>query len=87
MSRRAWKSINRRRWAAVRRATLDRDGWRCQRCGRPGVLEVHHVRALEDGGAPYDPENLETICKCCHIALHERDPERARRRAWAARAG
>ena len=31
------------RWAALRRFVLDRDGWRCQRCGRYGRMEVHHV--------------------------------------------
>ena len=31
------------RWRKLRRTVLERDGWRCHRCGRPGALEVHHV--------------------------------------------
>ena len=64
---RAHSGLNRRRWATVRRMVLDRDGWRCQQCGRAGKLEVDHVRALEDGGDPYDMENLQTLCRSCHV--------------------
>lgn len=74
----------RRRWARARRAVLDRDGWRCTKCGRPGRLEVHHVTPLRDGGAAFDLANLVTLCRDCHIALHREppDPERA---AWQAK--
>jgi hypothetical protein len=27
----------------LREQVLQRDGWRCQRCGRPGELHVHHI--------------------------------------------
>lgn len=54
------------RWRAVRRAALDRDAWRCRRCGRAGVLEVDHVIPVQDGGAPYDLDNLQSLCRRCH---------------------
>ena len=57
-----------RRWRRLRRAALDRDGWRCQSCGRAGRLEADHVVPLERGGEPWDPENLQTLCRTCHIA-------------------
>ncbi len=60
-------TLNRRRWAIVRRAALHRDAWRCQQCGRAGRLEVDHVRALEDGGDPWAPDNLQALCRRCHI--------------------
>jgi len=28
----------------LRRQVLERDGWRCQVCGRRDRLEVHHLR-------------------------------------------
>ena len=59
-------------WARVRRAAFERDGWRCVECGRPGRLEAHHVTALHKGGAPYDLDNLETLCRSCHIDRHRR---------------
>lgn len=63
-----WRKVNRRKWEAVRRKALDRDGWRCRRCGKAGRLEVHHVKALRDGGAVYELQNLETLCRACHFA-------------------
>ena len=58
MSRRH-RTLNGRRWVAVRRQVLDRDGWRCQQCGRAGKVEVDHIEALEDGGDPWAPDNLQ----------------------------
>ena len=55
------------RWAPLRRFILDRDGWRCQRCGRPGRPEVHHE---DHNPANNDPANLRTLCKRCHIEIH-----------------
>ena len=48
------------RWAPLRRFILDRDGWTCQRCGRPGRPEVHHVNG--DPG-DNDPGNLIVLCR------------------------
>ncbi|MDE2752918.1 MAG: HNH endonuclease signature motif containing protein [Gemmatimonadota bacterium] len=72
-----------RRWARTRRAAFDRDGWRCVECGRAGRLEAHHVTPLHKGGAPYDLDNLATLCRSCHIDRHRRKltPEEA---AWRA---
>ena len=55
------------RWARLRRFILDRDGWRCSKCGRYGRLECHHV----DGDpSNNDPGNLTTLCRSCHIRHH-----------------
>ena len=64
---RLWGRINRRRWALVRRAALDRDGWRCVRCSRAGALEVDHIRPLAGGGDPYALDNLQALCRGCHV--------------------
>lgn len=33
-----------------------------------GRLEVDHVVPLVAGGAVYDPDNLQALCRDCHIA-------------------
>ena len=60
-------AINRRRWDRTRRAALDRDGWRCRKCSRPGRLEVDHIKPLRFGGNAYSLENAQTLCRRCHI--------------------
>ena len=71
----------------MRRLALDRDGWRCQTCGKAGRLEVDHVRSLNDGGELFDLANLQTLCVADHWAKTAAEmgyrppgPERA---AWA----
>ena len=64
-----WESrnlIDRKRWGLLRQIILDRDGHRCRSCGRPGRLEVDHVRPIQDGGDKYNPANLQLLCRHCH---------------------
>ena len=68
MSRNHVVHLHAPRWAAIRRQVLARDGRRCRQCGRAGRLECDHIRPLRRGGDPYDPENLQAICRACHIA-------------------
>ena len=79
---RHYQALHRRRWEAVRLSVLERDGWRCTRCGKPGKLEVHHKQTLAAGGSPYDPANLETNCRECHIDLHRTASATPGREAW-----
>ena len=58
-------------WRKLRRAILDRDGWRCQQCGKAGRLEVHHV---DHDPTNDDPANLVTWCRSpCHMDHHRRE--------------
>ena len=72
-------------WAVVRRAVLDRDGWRCVLCGKAGRLEVDHVQELHKGGAALalDLDNLRALCRECHLARHKR-PQTEAEQQWAA---
>lgn len=54
-----------KKWQGTRRAILRRDRYTCQACKRFGN-EVDHVVPLADGGKPYAPSNLQTLCKPCH---------------------
>ena len=58
-------------YAKLCRQVLERDGWRCQNCGSPNHLQVHHIRSrslLGDDAA----ENLVTLCNGCHRQVHLR---------------
>ena len=68
MSWRKGERPSRRQWGKVRLMVLDRDGWRCQTCGKVGRLEVDHRVPLEHGGAVYDLGNLQALCRSCHFA-------------------
>ena len=76
MSRRRHRELPR----ALRRSVLDRDGWRCTKCGTAGRLEIHHVNRWIDGGGD-DPGNLETLCRLCHIKVHQ-PPVDPKRQEW-----
>ena len=58
-----------RQWKVVRRAIFDRDNWRCRICGKAGVLNCDHIRPIAKGGDWYDPTNLRTLCRGCHIKI------------------
>ena len=69
-------------WERLRGQVFDRDGHRCQECGRAGRLEAHHVVELANGGTN-DMNNLKTLCRACHIDTHR--PKRSEQaRAWEA---
>ena len=80
-----WHNQNSQRWRAVRRHVLERDNRICQGCGAQlGLAEVDHIKPVSQGGAEFDPDNLQTLCRRCHIrkSTTERgsvpDPERER---------
>ena len=59
----------------VRQYVLKRDDYTCQCCGKhptekqPVKLHVHHKESRKTGGNA--PNNLITLCRGCHKALHE----------------
>ena len=57
----------------LRTEVLQRDGWRCQTCGRPDRLQVHHIRSRGRLGDDTD-ENLITLCADCHSDIHRSCP-------------
>ena len=69
------------RWRALRLDVLRSAGWRCRRCSRFGD-EVHHIVRLADGGAAFDKDNLEPVCRLCHLDEHLHPDERRHRREW-----
>lgn len=59
-------------WQYVRRKVLQRDGYVCQLCGSRSRLEVDHVVPLQEGG-PSHIDNLQCLCRNCHIAKTRRE--------------
>lgn len=65
----------------VRCAVLERDKYRCQRCGwhhgkwnrsDPRHLELHHKKHHVRGGENTE-DNLETVCTVCHDDIHRKE--------------
>ena len=69
MPKRRKVSPSARQWERIRREVFERDGYRCQKCGKAGRLEAHHVVHLAAGGGNA-VENVQTLCRGCHIAHH-----------------
>lgn len=66
-------------WDAAKEQVRQRDEYRCQNCDREGSeseiddLQVHHIRAVEDGGTN-DLDNLVLVCNSCHWQIHTAGP-------------
>lgn len=74
-------------WADMRIARLEKDGYRCTKCGNTEELDVHHNqqrkwRTRDKEGADWkelrkrnqqydDLEELRTLCRKCHEELHQ----------------
>jgi 5-methylcytosine-specific restriction endonuclease McrA len=58
------------RWARKRARVLARDGWRCTKCGRRGILQIHHLSYRFFGREPL--EDLVTLCEQCHWDEHRK---------------
>jgi 5-methylcytosine-specific restriction endonuclease McrA len=61
--------LNFEEYALLRRAVLQRDAWRCQKCGSLKQLEVHHLIKRSQLGDDI-MDNLITLCAHCHRESH-----------------
>ncbi|MEM9763049.1 MAG: HNH endonuclease signature motif containing protein [Pseudomonadota bacterium] len=76
-----------RRWRALRWTILERDGFRCRKCGARGRLEIDHIEPVRLAPEKsFDPKNLQALCPRCHgektrteVNLPQLDP---RRQKW-----
>ena len=76
----AEKFYKSKRWQKVRKLVWARDRGLCQRCLAKGrIVEgstIHHIRELtqenlNDDNVSVNPENLITLCRDCHAAVHK----------------
>ena len=56
-------------WRSVRRRQLDAEPY-CAECFKEGRIVkasiVDHIVPIKEGGAKYDPKNLQSLCWSCH---------------------
>jgi len=75
-------------WQGQRLKALRRDNYTCRMCGikhayysegykiefeKEGYLEVDHITPVSIGGDGLDLDNLQTLCKNCHIKKTKKD--------------
>lgn len=72
-------------WIRCRKAYAESRGWLCERCAANGLIvpgdEVHHrIRLtrdnLRDPSIALNWENLELLCKDCHLKEHDKRQRR-----------
>lgn len=64
----------------VRSIKASRGKW-CERCGSGHRVIADHIVERRDGGAEFDPANIELLCQACHNAKTAKArAERAQRR-------
>ena len=56
-------------YCRLMKRVLERDGWRCRKCGSLKDLQVHHqIRRSQQGHDAL--ANLVTLCAYCHMGEH-----------------
>lgn len=73
------------RWRALRARLLEAAGYRCQKCGKAGRLEVDHKKPWRDNPDIdfYDPDNLQVLCVSCHAQkTRAENPRLQRDNTW-----
>ena len=61
------RSVNWQEMGVVMRFIAD---YRCERCGSPIALDVHHLRYPQWGSET--PHDLQVLCRNCHRKAHGR---------------
>lgn len=54
-------------WFDIRNQALERDNYKCVKCGQTNGLEVDHIIEIADGGPQFELSNLQTLCHQCHL--------------------
>jgi 5-methylcytosine-specific restriction endonuclease McrA len=62
-------ALSREEYDRLRMRVLERDRWKCQRCGSSVNLQVHHLQYRGRLG-PDALENLISLCSDCHDDEH-----------------
>lgn len=59
-----------KKYAALCKAVLQRDGWKCRSCRSRSTLHCHHIVFRSHGGED-TMDNLITLCSSCHDGVHK----------------
>jgi 5-methylcytosine-specific restriction endonuclease McrA len=63
------KKVGKQAYRRLLKRVMDRDGWRCQKCGSLKDLQVHHRKYRSRQGDD-SLANLVTLCAYCHMEEH-----------------
>ncbi len=67
------KQLKSKEWASKRLEILERDNYKCIRCGIDNNLEIHHLNYIKNRNAwEYDNSDLITLCHRCHTETHKK---------------
>ena len=78
----AEKFYKSKRWQKLRQYVWSRDRGLCQRCLKNGKITegstIHHIveitqDTITDENITLNPDNLITLCRDCHAAVHKRE--------------
>jgi len=62
---------NSKKWRSLRNYKIQINAL-CEECERKGLVEpgveIDHIQALRDDGAPLSLSNLQTLCRSCHAS-------------------
>jgi len=67
--RKAFKVLHDWFYNKIRLEVMERDGYKCVRCGSDYMLGCHHKEHRSQGGI-HSLENCEALCVHCHEAEH-----------------
>lgn len=71
-SNRSWRVILD---ALCRTVVMNRDGWRCVRCGSDTWVQWSHVYSRRFLCLRWDPDNSKALCASCHRWWHDNPAE------------
>ena len=60
----------------IKNKVRERDGFKCQVCGKDTDLHIHHIIPRRMGGS-HDLNNLILLCSSCHMAIETNDVDHA----------
>ncbi|WP_270441352.1 HNH endonuclease [Acidaminococcus provencensis] len=68
---------NSKAWNDLAKLIREQRHYICDRCGKPGATQVHHIIELtpdniNDPSVSLNPRNLQLLCHECHNAIHGR---------------
>ena len=67
------KQYNHPNWQRMRLFILDRDNFKCQKCGdEHSILHIHHKHYSDGFIWEIDPRYLITLCDRCHSKAHKK---------------
>lgn len=68
------KYHNENKFSGNKVIVLERDGYKCVRCGSTEGLNIHHKdRTGQSENINNEIDNLETLCNSCHISEHRKE--------------